>query len=80
MSLLTKEELETRLGQIQRERVEVNERKQIAVERLSERGQAREYRNTLLDHIKLLITVEEKLQELEAQYNIMLHHLNHSEC
>jgi len=45
MSLLTKEELEVRLEQIQQD--------------------------------KLLITMEEKLHEFEAQCNVMLYHLNH---
>jgi hypothetical protein len=78
MSLLTKEELEVRLKQIQQEKIDVIRKKQRATEKLSRRGLTREYRATLLDHIKLLITMEEKLHEFEAQCNIMLHHLNHN--
>ncbi len=77
MSLLTKEELEVRLEQIQQEKIDVIRKKQRATEKLSRRGLTREYRATLLDHIKLLITMEEKLYEFEAQCNIMLYHLNH---
>jgi hypothetical protein len=77
MSLLTKEELEVRLEQIQQEKTDVIRKKQRATEKLSRRGLTREYRTTLLDHIKLLITMEEKLHEFEAQCNIMLYHLNH---
>ena len=77
MSLLTKEELEVRLEQIQQEKIDVIRKKQRATEKLSRRGLTREYRATLLDHIKLLITMEEKLHEFENQCNIMLYHLNH---
>ena len=77
MSLLTKEELEVRLEQIQQEKIDVIRKKQRATEKLSRRGLTREYRDTLLDHIKLLITMEEKLHEFEAQCNVMLYHLNH---
>ena len=77
MSLLTKEELEVRLEQIQQEKIDVIRKKQRATEKLSRRGLTREYRATLLDHIKLLITMEEKLHEFEDQCNIMLYHLNH---
>ena len=77
MSLLTKEELEVRLEQTQQEKIDVIRKKQRATEKLSRRGLTREYRATLLDHIKLLITMEEKLHEFEDQCNIMLYHLNH---
>jgi len=77
MSLLTKEEIEVRLEQIQQEKIDVIRKKQRATEKLSRRGLTREYRATLLDHIKLLITMEEKLHEFEDQCNIMLYHLNH---
>jgi hypothetical protein len=78
MSLLTKEELEIRLDQIQQEKADVIRKKQKATEKLSRRGLTREYRATLLYHIKFLITMDEKLHEFEAQCNIMLHHLNHN--
>ncbi len=77
MSLLTKEDLEVRLEQIQQEKIDVIRKKQRATEKLSRRGLTRDYRATLLDHIKLLITMEEKLHQFEAQCNIMLHHFNH---
>jgi hypothetical protein len=77
MSLLTKEELEVRLEQIQQEKIDVIRKKQRATEKLSRRGLTREYRATLLDHIKLLITMDEKLHEFEVQCNIMLHHFDH---
>jgi len=66
-----------RLEQIQQEKIDVIRKKQRATEKLSRRGLTREYRATLLDHIKLLITMEEKLHEFEVQCNIMLYHLNH---
>ncbi len=78
MSLLTREELEVKLEQIQQEKIDVIRRKQRATEKLSKRGLTQAYRTTLLDHLKLLITMDERLHELEVQCNIMLHHINHN--
>jgi hypothetical protein len=58
MSFLTREDLEAKLEQIQQEKIDVINRKQKATEKLSRRGLTTEYRTTLLDHLRLLITMD----------------------
>jgi hypothetical protein len=77
MSLLTREDLEAKLEQIQQEKIDVINRKQRATEKLSRRGVTPEYRTTLLDHLRLLMTMDQRLHELEEQCNIMLDNINH---
>jgi len=79
MLFISKEDLERKIEQIHREKVYVLNQKQLATEKLSRRGLTPEYRRTLLEHLRLLVTMEQRLQELEEQCRIMIEHLNHTD-
>jgi len=79
MLFISKEDLERKIEQIHREKVYVLNRKQLATEKLSRRGLTPEYRTTLLEHLRLLVTMEQRPQELEEQCSIMIEHLNHTD-